>query len=337
MTVLVTADLHLGDNPRDQYRHDWMAKLPAVAKANKVEAILILGDLTEEKDRHGAWLVNKIVDHIAALAKVAPVIVLRGNHDYVDVSSPFYAFLERVEGVAWVNAPMDSQNLPLLLKTRLARSLFLPHTSNYKRDWEGLRFKDYDWIFPHQTFTGANVGFGRKLDGIDPAIFGTRAYVVSGDIHVPQKMDNVIYVGAPYTVDFGDDYKPRMLLLKGTEFSSLKCEGPQKRLIEQTIAHTGKVWDAVKPGDIVKVRVRFGVDQVDAWPSVKQEIAAWCKKEGYVVHAIVPVVSKGSVMPRVKSDRTTSKDDDALLTTYAEARGLDAPTLKVGQIIMRKV
>ena len=37
MSALVTADLHLADNARDNYRHTFMEKLPSVAKRLGVE------------------------------------------------------------------------------------------------------------------------------------------------------------------------------------------------------------------------------------------------------------------------------------------------------------
>src|SRR5205814_1607714 len=90
--------------------------------------------------------------------------------------------------------------------------LFLPHTNNYKRDWKGLDFSKYQWIFAHNTFQGANIG-PRRLEGIPTSIFPRNAKVISGDIHVPQHFGPIEYVGAPYRIDFGDDYEPRVLFL----------------------------------------------------------------------------------------------------------------------------
>lgn len=335
MRILVTADIHLNDNPRDSYRHAWMKKLPNIVRHHKADAVFILGDLTESKDRHGAWLVNEIVSHVHGLSQVAPVVIAKGNHDYVDATNPFYAFMGRLSGVSWVGAPLDAKNLPTPLLARMKRTLFLPHTPHFERDWANLDFKAYDWIFAHQTFTGANVGFGRQMTGIDPKIFG-KAKVISGDIHVPQsiKGTNVTYVGAPYTVDFGDDYDPRVLLIEdGSVVTSIPCKGPQKRLIE--IAVNSKLTsEQAVAGDIVKIRVTVSVALAAQWPARKEQLRRVAESRGYVVDDIVPIFERRSI--KTKRDATTRRSDDELLEAYGKARTIDATTLRVGKIIMEK-
>src|SRR4029077_476814 len=52
--ILITADIHLSDQPRDAYRFTGMATIRRIAEENKVGAIFILGDLTEQKDFHSS-------------------------------------------------------------------------------------------------------------------------------------------------------------------------------------------------------------------------------------------------------------------------------------------
>ena len=93
MNSLVTGDWHFSDNPRDDYRHAYMKKLMRLIKRKKVNNLIVLGDLTEEKDRHSAWLVNQVVLHFAELSQLCKIYILRGNHDYVDPDTPFFSFL----------------------------------------------------------------------------------------------------------------------------------------------------------------------------------------------------------------------------------------------------
>ena len=100
--------------------------------------------------------------------------------------------------------------------------------------------------------------------------FSKGAKVYSGDIHTPQKAGPVTYVGAPYLVDFGDDYAPRVIVLDGNKEISVPVPGPQKRLI---------IWgdnqlDA-KPGDILKIRVHFTPKDSGSWWNVRDDINAW--------------------------------------------------------------
>src|ERR1035437_1458498 len=142
MTVLITADLHVSDNPRDDYRWAWLKKLPTLLRKEKIELLIILGDLCESKDNHSAELVNALVDHLYALAAVCPVIVLQGNHDYLSSpDNPYFRFLQRIEGISWIGRPIpirDLKNVPATVSRSLGRAIFAPYSPNYERDWADI-------------------------------------------------------------------------------------------------------------------------------------------------------------------------------------------------------
>ena len=79
MNWLLSADLHLSDRARDSHRFGLFPWLKKQQQKNKVDATFLLGDLTQEKDRHSSALVNRIVEELLTLTP--PVYVLRGNHD----------------------------------------------------------------------------------------------------------------------------------------------------------------------------------------------------------------------------------------------------------------
>lgn len=328
MTDLITSDWHLSDNPRDAYRHLWQAQLLALVKSHKIERLFVLGDLTEEKDRHGSWLTNKIVGYLYELGQQCEVIILRGNHDARDPSSPFFAFTRMLENVRWINEPtiLDEQ------------TLLLPHTSNYERDWRSFKLGDYPLIMAHGTFAGAKTETGFQLDGIPISIFqqGQESpLVISGDIHTPQTIEGVVtYVGAPYTVDFGDDYKPRVLLLTNGQLTSIGCTGPQKRLVGMSARNLAI--SKVKRGDILKVRVAITDAERADWPRIRQEVQQAADKLGCIVYAIQPVIeTTGHIAHSVK--RTSGRRSDReLYDAYTKALNLDASTIKAGLFLMQK-
>lgn len=337
MTAVITADLHLADNPRDEYRHAFQQTFRQLIQKHKAQTVLVLGDLTEEKNRHDARLVNRVVNHFVELSRLCRIIIMTGNHDYSVEGNPFFAFLCHIENITWVNAPTEGSQLGLPnLPPDIKHSLFLPHTHNYKEDWAAFEFKNYRYIFAHNTFNGANVGFGRKLDGIPTDIFPTGVKVIAGDIHVPQDLDCVTYVGAPYTVDFGDAYEPRVLKLENNVLTSIAVDGPQKRLVEiSSLKQLKKEEEFLLKGDILKVRVELVPEDHDRWAEIIDEIYDWGTKRGYSINQIQQIKSAGGKRP-VKHVSRAPRSDEEILAAYAKAQGVDDATLKVGKQLLQK-
>jgi hypothetical protein len=334
MPVLISGDLHFSDNPRDAYRHEWVGWFLSQAKKHKVDGIVLLGDLTEGKDHHSGWLTNKVVGHLAAMAKLCPVIVLMGNHDFLgSPQDAFFGFTHRLDGVAWVSTPTAGKDLPAAFSMGLRPALFLPWTGDYKRDWADWLgkggFHDYAPVFCHQTFDGADVGFGRKLEGVPAGIFPKDAMVIAGDIHVPQKLGSVIYCGSPFTVDFGDDFEGRILKLDGAKLTSITYDGPQKRLVDIEIDWLQEA--KVNAGDIVKVAIRMA--DKERWAETKDAVMRWGEKRKVWVYSVVPVMQK--TKQRVRG-RVEARSDDELLGAFCKQRGLSESVAKTGRFLMER-
>src|SRR5262245_15252200 len=297
MSVIVTADLHWNDNTRDAARHDFVDWMVGCLKQHRADALFVLGDLTEGKDEHRSWLVNAVVDHLARWSRQCPVIVIRGNHDYLDPEHPFFGFVNHIEGLYWINRPMDDGEGSLSvhhgdrLRHSIGRYLMLPHTRDFEKDWDGYKLRDYGWVFTHNTFEGSDYGQGPLAKGI-PLDVVKGARVISGDVHIPQKIGPVTYVGAPYLIDFGDDYEPRVAMVDGSKLSFVKVDGPQKRLIEvrslKELVEKGRT--LVEKGDIVKVRVDLTMAEHAKWPEMQAKVREWADKQGVVLHAATPVL-----------------------------------------------
>jgi DNA repair exonuclease SbcCD nuclease subunit len=337
MRALITADLHLNDNVRDSYRHLFLRTFRDLCRKHKVDTAIVLGDLTDAKDKHSAWLVNQVVDYFHRLAGICEnVIVLMGNHDYSSENLPFFKLLQRLERVYYVYRPIAGINAPTPVFRSLGRHLWLPHTANPKKEWAGLDTQGAELIFAHQTFNGANVGFGRKLEGIDPdELLPGKARIISGDIHVPQTFGRVTYVGSPYLVDFGDDFEPRILLLDGNKTTSILCDGPQKRLIEATSIEDAKreCEKVAAEGDILKLRI--AVDSIEHWPETREAIREWCTKQGLVPHIVQPLLKAKSSMAS-KQTVSAARSDVQVLNDYGRLRKVEEPVLKTGLSLLEE-
>lgn len=331
--ALVIADLHLSAKARDAYRFEVMATVAGLLEKHKPQYLIILGDLTEEKDYHPAPLVNDVVDIIHSFSKFCQVIVLRGNHDYTRDDFPFFRFLRRLKNVRWVNAVSR-------LQLDDADCLFLPHTRTYEKDWAKLpQLEEIDWIFAHNTFEGSITEHGKKLSGI-PTSFFDGHHVISGDIHTPQDVGPVTFVGAPYTVDFGDDYEPRALLITGTwktrKEQSIPLPGPQKRLLEFDTSVIGKMEREFNKGDIIKARVKLTLAEQEKWFSIRDKVKRELTALGAVVHLVQPVTVARARTRSVKIERLNVKKDETVVQEYGKQISIPAPTLKVGLSFLKE-
>lgn len=338
--VLITADIHLSDNPRDEYRHRFMEGLLDTVRRKEISVLVVLGDLTEEKDRHNARLVNRLVGHFVELSKLLKIIILQGNHDWLtDADNAYFRFLANHENITWISKPT-----PLLMHDEIGwdpmlygTALFLPHTHNHVRDWKKWKLGSFDWIFAHNLFLGATLESGMTgKEGIPTSVFPEGAKVIAGDVHNPQKVGPVTYVGAPYTIDFGDDYAPRMLrITEGGKLLSVMSKGPAKRLVEVESLDELPEEDGsfISEGDIVKVRYTLGQGEYSKWPDITKAITEWAARSKVTLDHIQPMISVFEKAQERK--KFTKQSDDALLRRYAKARNVDESTLKVGLKLLR--
>lgn len=320
MKRIVTGDLHLSHNPRDEYRFAFMHWFARECEKRKVDQIVIAGDLTEEKDRHPAVLVNKVVRHVHALAKIAPVVIVEGNHDYKDEGHAFFAFISKLDNARWVSKP-----------TVIDDMLCLPHTNNYKRDWADIDMAASPLRVCHQTFNGASVGFGRSLEGVPTDVLPRKGATVSGDIHVPQRLDRVEYVGAPYHVDFGDDYKSRILEQTNGKWTSIDTSTlPQKRSFVVSSAETQPAFRGAHRGDLVQITVE--VDTLEGWNTVHGQIEGEAISRKLRVWSIKPKLLKRVVRRQHKV--ADAKSDRDVLTAFGKRHGLSSGIMKRGEKLL---
>src|ERR1700747_822103 len=127
MTSLLTADVHWTSDPKEAYRWDLIEWLIQKAKEERIDNVIILGDLTVKKDNHPSALVNRLCLGLSELARVAHVFINKGNHDFVDPKTPFFGFLERMPKIRFFTEPT-------VVEVRVAGKpemcLFLPSSPN---------------------------------------------------------------------------------------------------------------------------------------------------------------------------------------------------------------
>jgi len=333
MTVrIVTSDLHLTDKPADAYRFgifDWLARQVDDYGADEV---LILGDLTDAKDKHSAVLVNKITAGIRTIVDETDVVVLKGNHDYVDPAMPFFLFLgDAFERVTYINTP-----------TVIGDTLYIPHrhgngATQYIKDAIAAA-GDPQFIFLHQTVHNSRASSGMLLDGMftSAAMFGN-AKVVAGDVHVPQLIGGLTYVGSPYQVRYGDDFTPRVMLMDGRSTRDLSFDAPKKQTITITHPDKLKAVKGLRDGDMVKIRLSLPPAELVDWQKYRQQVVNYCEKAGWVLGGVelikgdggsLRAAEDGGIDVETATPRHTTVED--LVTRYSNQSDRDKETYNLG-------
>ena len=337
MTALITSDLHLTDASRDEYRwglFPWIRE--QIAKYN-VDEVFVCGDLTDAKDRHSSLLVNRFVDEFSSLAKIAKVYLIRGNHDYISEQYPFFMFMRMLAGWSTENG-LDFIREPTKIKTKNGNVLMLPNTKNYEEEWSGISLAACDYILCHQTFDGAKAENGQALNGIPPLFFkGFKGQVISGDVHVPQRISkNIEYVGAPYRVHFGDSFTPRVLLLRSGVASDLYFPTRSRELLEcRTLRDVQR--HNYPDGTQVKVRASLRRSEYPEWPKLRREIAALAKERDWDLCGGIELVALKSKDRDVeREDAVSSRSPEDALAVYADAKKLSKDVRAAGVELLKE-
>ena len=338
--MLITTDIHLTARAQDEYR--WWIFNTLLENLHDEEPVLILGDITDAKDGHKSALVNRVVSELTRLTREGhEVHILKGNHDYVDRHEPFFMFLDELPKVNWYGDPV-------LVEIEDFNILFLPHTREPTKDWTGLSYDnwihDADLICCHQTFNGANAGQHLMSASVGSKYFKSNykwdGLVLSGDIHVPQKLGQVLYVGSPHPVAFGDSFSPRIVRVdRDANVESIPVDTIRK--VSVRIDGADDIKDlGLRKGDQIKVRLSLPRSEFGMWEAHRDAVAELIEATGARVHALElqeRVLKKGEKREAPTAEERNRLPPEELLQMYSEHLGLDEEEQQVGQWIVEEV
>jgi hypothetical protein len=294
--------------------------------------------LTDRKDNHSSALVNRIIDELLKLKP--PVYILRGNHDGIDPSNPFFRFLQTIEGLDFVVEPMvlgegyaDQPKVALI-----------PHQANQAaldRACGIVRHK-MPGVFMHQTLDGAMAETGTRLSGLRASLIEDRQPLtwLSGDVHKPQTLNcGLTYVGAPYHVRFGDDYEPRVLLIGNTmtdlHFPCLRKwvlrtnGGPDALKFYPPPLHKGP-----KAGDHVKIIVTLPPEEVVEWAAIKRRILGTLREMEVQVFGIELETSKDNEPSRTSGQGSGHKEPKEIFDSFCRSEKVASNIKQVGEELL---
>lgn len=281
LPALLISDLHLTDNPQHEYRWGLFDHLDGLLPEEGIKTLAILGDLTDAKDFHSATLTNRVVQQVMRMRQhVKHVTILLGNHDYLKRGHAYFDFLNKLDGVRFVVKPYEDLDGDVAV-------LWLPHTKTPGADWGGLNLEHFNYVFMHQTVTGSVTSNGQKMQS-DAQFPDMRSWpkIYSGDIHVPQTVGPVEYVGSPYPVHFGDTFAARMVLIDRRRRSvDLAYQSVQRATV--TVRSVAELRAAgIGAGDHVKLRIQLASADKHEWSRVRRECAEYLAQLGAATHGV---------------------------------------------------
>ncbi len=321
--ILMFTDVHLTDNPRHEYRWEFFNHIYSILESDvSIEAVFILGDLCDRKDKHSSILVNRVVSTLTRLSKKAPLYILKGNHDEPDGGVPFWGFLGEIHNIVYITKP---------LKYRIMEKdfLFLPHTRDEKKDWSSVpNMLPVDYVIMHQTITGAKLSSGFSLDGIDVDLFrGTP--IISGDVHTPQVTGGVNYIGSPYNIHYGDDYKGRYCYLKKSGLQFVEYDAPLLSVLNLTKHDDFSIVFEENKGNFVRIKFHTPMKELDTWQIYKEKIMEECTKHNITVDSIEVTLNQITDIDEIHNEvmedvmDTISMNPDKVFNDYVKSENID--------------
>lgn len=330
--IAIISDLHLTENRYDRYRWEvwpWIRQEIDKYKCNK---LYILGDLLDKKDRHPSELVNELVDEIAKCAKLVPVTILKGNHDYLKPEHPFIKFIEWLDNVYFITEPFFSNH-----------EIWLPHSKNPEEEWKKINFKDakYRYIFMHQSVIGSQVSnYHEMKSGLSTTIFkNTPAKIFSGDIHVPQDIpisgaQSLTYIGTPYPIAFGDNYEPRGLILddvtnKVTEINLQTIQKLHLKIKNPDELEALKL--KIKEEDQIKITLLLSNSEILDWPKYKKKVQTLIEAKGAILRDIkLEKLEETKQITKSASQNLRQESPKEILLRYGSIEKINSNILNAG-------
>jgi hypothetical protein len=325
--MILTADWHLTDSEDDEYRWKVFAHLKHCMDSNREDEITILGDLADRKDKHSGRLVNRILEEFDTLLSYgAKVDIIMGNHDAPVTGTPFWSSLNYMQGdINFWTKPVANAKKDALL---------LPFTEDPAASWK-FKWTDYKVAFIHQPLKGGRYGSGTLESGSNLPKFPKQLKVYAGDLHYPQTLAQVEYVGAPHRVRFGDDHDCRFLIIRDDTYAKwkeFKIDAPRK-----TIVQVSSIDDLVeldfKPDDMVRIRFEISPSAIEEWPVDQEAIKGWCaanKIKLASLEATLPQDGGTIAAPLFDADPT------ATLTAFCAKEGLDEGLVEAGHWLLKR-
>jgi DNA repair exonuclease SbcCD nuclease subunit len=283
MKAFVFGDLHLGVHPLqlDEYVHiveNYFFKeaIPYIeANYEDGDVIVQLGDVFDNRTAINIKAMCVGIRIFEALSSICDVHVLCGNHDMYQEKSREYI---SINALKFKNVHLHTS--PNEIKLGGRRVLMCPYVHSTKELKDIISNEDYNssLLFAHTDLYGARWGASKS----DVCDFGLRIddyskfdLVVSGHIHIRQKIKNVLFTGTPYHLsrkDIGNKKGFHVI-----DMETLACQ-----FVENTISPEYVVLEVNENSDFSKIEeiiegknwvdLKVNISEMESSPNLKKKV-----------------------------------------------------------------
>jgi len=181
----------------------WVIKV--IAK-HKPDMVVNLGDTFDTHAVVRSEIMGEFRKHVEQVVALTPYTYILGNHDMFKPKDATYHALQTFKGINGFTVVDE------IIHDKKNNITWVP----YQVSSELFPTKTLPICVGHQTFIGADFGFYRPDDGVDPASISADV-IISGHIHKRQSFDKVIYPGSPFAQGIDDINQAKGLMLFDTE------------------------------------------------------------------------------------------------------------------------
>jgi DNA repair exonuclease SbcCD nuclease subunit len=338
MKVLLVGDPHLTDNPLDAYRWDVFPQVSAICKQRGIKHVVLMGDAWDRRDRHSAKLLNQSIGALQWLRDDAKVVIyiLSGNHDaplYGGVS--YWEFLNQLPDVHYITRPEH---------VRLGdhHIWLLPFDSNPAEAWKDLALSHARVLLMHQTVAGALVERDYMIakDSNPMPVLPEDVPVFSGDVHRPQIVGNITYVGVPYQTRFGEDWDCRVIAVDLDKNTGTNIPLENIRRLTFNVTTVDGVFEQLqnaKKNDQLRIRFYINQETFPRWAQIEKDIRDLVKVHEVQLLSLEPIFQQvfqrgsDSVIDKVEALRP-----EEVMAVFADEEKLSPELLEAGMEIVRE-
>lgn len=221
-----------------------LSNLEKYCQEEQPDLIVLLGDMLHTHERVHTTPLNKAYEFVDTMRKIAPVIILVGNHDYIS-NQQFLTSNHWLNGMKeWHRVEVADTVIHKFIKDY--HLIFMPYVPpgrfiealNYMNgqsephpDWSKA-----DCIFAHQEFFGCKMGAIASVDG--DTWEETYPPVISGHIHSSQTLKNVYYTGSSHQIAFGESERNTIAKIVMTGYRKYSLDEIDLGLPRKKIVYT---------------------------------------------------------------------------------------------------